>query len=137
MSQYFKGKLDGVFLETPLSERDVKALDEYIKRRTAPTPEVEPVAWLNDMGTEQKLSFEPLEGAREHEALIRATHPAPPSELVKAVLDESFGVCATVIRDVCELDADNPTDPSTICINVETLERLIDEALRAELDKVK
>jgi hypothetical protein len=49
--------------------------------------------------------------------------PTPPAQ------DERFGVAAMIMRDVCELPQDDPEDPQTICINEDTLQRLIGEHL--------
>lgn len=40
--------------------------------------------WLNDNGTEQKLSFAPIKGAYEHFEYVRAAQPAPSVEAVPA-----------------------------------------------------
>lgn len=54
-----------------------------------------PVAWVNDLGAEQKLSFEPMKGAYEHRALVYAQSPQP------TIADSQ----APVAQDVAEMCA--------------------------------
>jgi hypothetical protein len=53
----------------------------------------------------------------------QAAAPTPPAQ------DERFGIVGEIMQRICELDADNPDDPQTICINVDQLQRIIKEEM--------
>jgi hypothetical protein len=69
---------------------------EHFPASASPVEPVAPpvVAWLNDMGTEQKLSFAQIKGAFEHFALVRAPAPsAAPADGWKTVERDGLPPC--------------------------------------------
>ena len=67
------------------------------------------------------------EAKAELEEMLRK-RLTPPAQ----VADPRFGSAAMIIRDICELDQDDPNDSQTICINIDTLERIVDEHVQSE-----
>lgn len=57
-----------------MTRAELQEFAQAIHSRSLPA-RAQAVAYLNDMGTSQKLSFAPMPGAFEHHALILATRP--------------------------------------------------------------
>ena len=81
--------------------------------------------WISthDLSVQKQMRAQ-MQFIKTFEAGYKAALSAAPT--LSAELSE---VGALAVRDVCELDPDDWSDPQTVCINVDTLQRLIEERI--------